>query len=190
MWYICQKRKALVFYGTRSSSTKTVQKYETKQQKPRNGKSSLTHIGSKTTKGAGPHAASLSGKEDTWDEGGREKRGRRGVHLESAHPLQEGWGPLCHTVTVMPPLHYPKGHRALHCTASNTHTPFVHLQKRRWTHSHLSPYRWQVTAAATQTQISTGMYTPTVWLRGRQCFTSHFNLFCAVFCMGPLLPCI
>lgn len=49
-----------------------------------------THSGSKTTKGDGPHAASLSGKEDTRDEGGREKRGRRGVHLESAHPLQEG----------------------------------------------------------------------------------------------------
>lgn len=102
---------------------------------------------------------------------GKRKRGRRGVHLESAHPLQKGWGPLCHTVTLMPPLHHPKGHLALHCTASNTnthtHTPFVHLHKCRWTHSHLSPRCWQVTAAAAQTQIGTDMQTPRVRARGR-----------------------
>lgn len=62
--------------------------------------------------------AGLSGKEDTWDEG---KRKRRGVHLERAHPLQEGSGPLCHTVTVMPPLRRPKGHPALHRTAQTQH---------------------------------------------------------------------
>lgn len=36
-------------------------------------RASLTHIGSKTTKEDGPHTAGLGGKEDTWDEGGREK---------------------------------------------------------------------------------------------------------------------
>lgn len=76
-----------------------------------------------------------------------DKRGRRGVHLESAHPLQEGWGPLCHTVTVTPPPQHPKGHHfaaslrtgnahAHACTHPRTHphrhTVTVRLWKKRW----------------------------------------------------------
>lgn len=126
-------------------------KQKQKQKSEQIGQPSLVHTGSTTTKRDGPHMASLSGREDTWDNG--EKRGRRGVHLESAHPLQEDWGSLCHTVMRMPPLHHLKGHLALHCSASNTkctHTAFVNLPKHGY--SHLFPHHGAVAAAAKQTQ--------------------------------------
>lgn len=48
-----------------------------KQKNPavnRKKQESITHAHwVKTTKEDGPHTAGLSGKEDTWDEGGREK---------------------------------------------------------------------------------------------------------------------
>lgn len=133
-----------------------------KRNSKRIGQSSLVHTGSTTTKRDGPHMASLSGREDTWDNG--EKRGRRGVHLESAHPLQEDWGPLCHTVMRMPPLHHLKGHLALHCSASNTkctHTAFVNVPKHGY--SHLFPHHGAVAAAAAeQTQTASDVHTSTV----------------------------
>lgn len=111
------------------------------------------------------HTASLSGKEDTWSEWGKRKERKERCSPWECSSITGRLRPAlshCHgDATTTPPERSPS--TSLHCFKHKTHTHCIcAFTKRRWTHSHLSPHRWQAAAAAARTQISTDMHTPTV----------------------------